>query len=293
MYNKAFAALVLLLFMFTGYSQANDRARHEKLNTESATTVAKGTFEADARFTFQNQMSDKRGIFNNNWGKTRRDAMRVYDGQLGFTYGCMDNVNMTIRAGYADIKDRTRPFGDKRGRGLKDIDVSFKWRFLNDEASKFSVAYLAGLGIPAGFKSRSGHLGPGKNFWSFNQKVALTKDWDDFTMNADAGYDLPFGRHRQYYSTTFGNQSERTRGLMSGNLALGYVATEHFQPLVELNYAHEFRSKRNDSDLFATTLGAVVPLNECKRLRLGYQVPFAGRNAVRSQLFTVGVAASL
>jgi hypothetical protein len=292
MYIKVFTALLALLFMITGDSLANDRARHDKLHTESATTVTKGTFEVDAEFSFQNQMSDKRGTFNNNWGKTRRDAMRVYDGQLGLTYGCMDNVDMTIRAGYADIKDRTRPFGDKHGRGLKDIDVSFKWRFLNDEDSKYSVAYLAGLGIPAGFESRSGHLGPGKNFWSFNQKVALTKDWDDFTMNADAGYSLPFGRHRTYYSTTFGTQSESTRGLMSGNVALGYVATEHFQPLVELNYGHEFRNKGNDSDLFATTLGAIVPLDDCKRVNLGYQVPFAGRNAVRSNLFTAGIAAS-
>ena len=295
MYSKAcilFGALSFL-FMITGPEcLANNRARHEKINTESAATVAKGTLEMDAEFTFQHQLGNTNGTFDNNWGRDRRKKMRVYDGTIGFTYGCMDNLDMTVRAGYADIKDRTRPLGDKHGRGLKDVDVSFKWGFFNDEDNRLKVAYIAGTSIPVGFESKSSHLGPGKNFWSFNQKLALTRDWDDFTLNADVGYDLPFGRHRQHYSTTFGTETGRARGLMSSNVAVGYLINEYFQPLAELNYAHEFRSKENDSDQFAATLGTIVALDDCNRLRFGYQIPFAGRNSVRANLFTAGIAVS-
>jgi hypothetical protein len=43
--------------------------------------------------------------------------------------------------------------------------------------------------------------------------LAVTKDWGRWTANADVGYSLPFG-----------NRRGDARGLLTGNVALGYQA---------------------------------------------------------------------
>jgi hypothetical protein len=293
MFKTILKVVLVAVFLVTAqYAtvHAGDRARHDKLTTESATVVAKGQFEIDLGYAYMSQISTRSGAFNDNWGTTRRSSVRTHDADIALTYGLMEDMDITARLGWADIKDRSRPFNDTYGRGIKDVEVEAKYRFYTNTDTGLSFAYSAGLGIPVGKESRNGKLRVGQKSWSFNQKLAMTKDWETVTMNADVGYQLPFGRNRDHYSRPFCNRGYDTRGVLDSNVALGYVAFEHLQPVVELNYAHEWISKGNDSDLISATAGAIVPLANDNRLRVGVQRAIAGRNAVKAYTVMAGYA---
>jgi len=126
------------------------------------------------------------------------------------------------------------------------------------------------LTVPLGRESDSDRLGPSQEFWSFEQKLALSKDWGCWTSNADVGFSLPFGGKRR-----------DDRGTLESNLAVGYQLCDWLQPEVELNYAHDFMEGGQDSDSVAATAGLVMPLSDRWRVSVGVQQAIAGRNADR------------
>ena len=284
--------LIALFLVTTRYalSEANDRARAQKLNTESATVVESGAFELDVSYLYLDQIGTSSGAYNNSFGTTSqaRSKMRYHQGMLAFTYGLMDKMDVTARIGWADIRDREYPYADKSGSGITDLDIDVKYLFYQDELG-LTLGYVAGIGIPIGKHSHTGHLNIGKNYWSLNQQLVLTKHIDDqWTMNADVGYRLPFGRTRDAYSPEFGRRMDNTRGTLDGNLALGFTGIDFIQPVVEANYAHEWLSSASDSDRMAFTVGAIVPL-EKHRLRIGVQRDFWGRNATKAYTVNAGL----
>jgi len=285
--------ILIAVFLVTAQyavSEANDRARHQKLNTESASVVASGTFELDLSYVYINQIGKSSGAFSNKFGTTSqsRSKMRYHQAMLAVTYGLMDKMDITARIGWADIKDREYPYADKHGKGITDMTIDVKYLFYQDDLG-LTLGYVAGIGIPIGKESRSGHLRIGKKHWTFNQQLVLTKDIDEeWTMNWDVGFLLPFGRTRDAYSPEFGRRMNETRGTLDSNVALGYTAIDFMQPVVEANYAHEWLNSGNDSDLLGFTLGAIIPL-EKHRLRIGVQRDFWGRNATKSYTVSAGI----
>jgi hypothetical protein len=287
---KIFLIAVFLVTAHHSLSEANDRARSQKLNTESATVVKSGSYELDVSYLYIDQIGTLSGAFNNSFGASKQDRgkMRYQHAMLAFTYGLMDKMDITARIGWADLRDRDYPYADKSGNGITDMDIDGKYIFYQDERG-LSLGYVAGIGIPVGNHSHTGHLNVGKNYWTFNQQLVLTKHIDDqWTMNADVGYRLPFGAKRDAYSPEFGRRMEDTRGTLDGNVALGFTGIKLMQPVVEANYAHEWISSYSDSDRVAFTVGAIVPL-EKHRLRIGIQRDFWGRNATKAYIVNAGL----
>lgn len=287
---KIFLITVFLVTSQYAPGEAGDRARSQKLNTESATVVASGTFELDLSYLYIDQVGKSGGAFNNSFGTTSqaRSKMRYNQAMLAFTYGLMDKMDITARIGWADIRDREYPYADKSGNGITDMDIDVKYLFYKDELG-LTLGYVAGIGIPVGNHSHTGHLNVGKNYWSLNQQLVLTKHIDEqWTMNADVGYRLPFGRTRDAYSPEFGRRMEDTRGTLDGNVALGFTGIDFMQPVVEANYAHEWLSSNSDSDRVAFTVGAIVPIKK-HRLRIGVQRDFWGRNATKAYIVNAGL----
>jgi hypothetical protein len=287
--------LLVAVFLVTAQyavSEAADRARYQKINTDSASVVKSGTFEVDLSYMYIDQIGTKSGAFNNKFGTTRqaRGTMRYHQAMLAVTYGIMDKMDITARMGWADIQDRDFPYADKSGKGLTDLEIEAKYLFYQDQENGLKLGYVVGLGIPISKSARTLHLRPGKNYWSLIQRLVLTKDFDEqWTMNADVGYVLPFGRHRDAYSPEFGRQMADTRGTLEGNVAFGYTGFDLLQPVIEANYAHGWLESASDSDRLGFTAGAIVPLMEKHRLRVGVQRDFWGRNSTRAYTFTAGL----
>jgi hypothetical protein len=247
--------------------------------------------EIDLSYLYIDQIGTKSGAFNNNFGTTgqSRGKMRYHQAMLAVTYGLMDTMDITARIGWADIKDRERPYGDSHGNGITDLEIDVKNIFYQNDHG-VSLAYVAGLGIPVGKSSRRNHLRIGRKYWTFNQQLVLTRDIDErWTMNADVGYSLPFGNTRDAYSPGFGRRMDNTRGTLTGNAALGFTGINIMQPVVELNYAHEWLHSNADSDLLGFTIGAIIPLFDNHRMRIGVQRDFWGRNAVQSYTWSAGL----
>ena len=287
---KSILITVFLVAAHYAVSEANDRARHQKLNTESASVVASGTFELDLSYIYIDQIGKSGGAFSNKFGTTSqsRSKMRYHQAMLAVTYGLMDKMDITARIGWADIKDREYPYADKHGKGITDLAIDVKYLFYQDDLG-LTLGYVVGLGIPVGKESSSGHLNVGRNAWSLKQQLVLTKDIDEeWTMNWDVGYLLPFGRSRDYYSPEFGRRMDATRGTLDSNVAFGYTGLEFMQPVVEANYAHEWLSSNSDSDRLGFTVGAIIPL-EKHRLRIGVQRDFWGRNSTKAYTVSAGL----
>jgi hypothetical protein len=274
-----------------GLSEANDRARYQKINTDSASVVKTGTFEVDLGYTYIEQIGGRNGAFNDSFGTTKQSKSntRSHQAMLAVTYGLMDKMDLTARIGWADFKDKDYPYADSHGNGITDLEIETKYLFYQDDDSGVKLAYVAGISVPIGSDSRTLHLNVGRNYWSLLQRLVLTKDLDEqWNMSADVGYRLPFGRHRDAYSPEFGRRMTDTRGTLEGNVALGYTGIDFLQPVVEANYAHEWLSSANDSDLLGFTVGAVVPIDN-HFLRVGVQRDFWGRNAIRSYTLSAGL----
>lgn len=283
-------AVVIIAAQF-GHSEASDRARYQKINTDSASVVKTGTFEVDLGYTYIEQIGGRNAAFNDSFGNTKQSKSntRSHQAMLAVTYGLMDKMDLTARIGWADIKDKDYPYADSHGSGITDLEIETKYLFYQDDDNGVKLAYVAGLSVPIGSDSRTLHLNVGKNYWALLQRLVLTKDLDEqWNMSADVGYRLPFGRHRDAYSPEFGRRMSDTRGTLESNVALGYTGIELLQPVVEANYGHEWLSAGGDSDALGFTVGAVVPI-EKHHLRVGLQRDFWGRNAVRAYTLTAGL----
>ena len=237
-------------------------SEHAKINTDDATPVDPGHFELEFGYSFTRAKRQ----WDDNWSDQGRGLTREHALELGLTCGLVENLDISLGMGYSDLYDRDSSPSD--GGGLTDLEFGAKWRFYHNDDLKLSLAYLPGLTIPIGRESNARHLGPSQEFWSFDQKLALSKDWGRWTADVDIGYSLPFGDKR-----------DDARGTLESDIAVGYQLYDWLQPEVELNYAHDFVNKGDDSDLVAVTVGLVMPLSDYWRASMGVQQAVVGRNA--------------
>lgn len=294
---------------FTGTTDANDYLKRETLVTESAVPLEEGAVDVEFGMTYSKANDGKRGMWSNNWSRSRRESFRMYEWTLEATMGVAPDTDVSLSTGWVDMYDRRMPpeselFGydniSNHGRGMDDLKVSVKRRLLDDVG--LSIAYIPGLTIPTGRHTNlgRGRFGPGQNYWSFDQRLAITQEIEDVTVNADIGYSLPFGRTRRTYKRDFGRytgwnnyegseKSPREEGVLDFNVALA-VDAGPLRPLAELNYAHRFISRGNGSNQLHATVGGIYNLNDNSRLKAGYQHPVAGRNAARTRRFLLSMA---
>ncbi len=265
------------------------RSQSRLINTETAIVVPDGNFEISLGMDYLSY--NGRRLFSNNWGKTQRPKARLYNWELTLRAGIADNMDAFISTAWVDIKDRSYPYGDKYGRGLDDVTVGIKYALV--QQNDFFLSYQPSLTIPARqYAPETGRLGPGNNFWSFDQTVAATHAWEDFSGSMAVTQCIPFGEGRHHYSTTFLEEQRRTRGTTAFDTGVVYTKCPIVQPLVELNYMHEWISKGNDSDVIATTVGARAQIGEIGQLMVGLQYPLAGRNCYRGRTVNLGFVAN-
>ena len=239
---------------------------HAKLNTEDASPVDPGHFEFELAYSFTQAGRQ----FDNRWDTTRRRYTREHAFELGLTYGLVENLDIGLGMGYADLYDRDSDPRD--GGGLTDLTLGAKWRFYHNERLKLEVAYLPGVTIPAGNRSDGNRIGPSQEFWSFDQRISVSKDFlKRWTMNADFGFSLPFGEKRR-----------EARGTFDANAAVGYQLLDWIQPEVEVNYAHDTVRAEPDADVIAVTVGVILPIAEHWRIDAGVQQVVSARNADKS-----------
>ncbi len=205
---------------------------------------------------------------------------------LGFsaTAGLINNVDININSGYSWIKDEDNDFdedgfsGPLRGNNLTDLEMSGRYRFLNDEENHLEIAYIGGVTIPTGNDSDQSEIGTSQEYWSFDQTLVATKDWGQWTLNGDIGFSLPIG-----------NKRDNDRGTLNTDLALGYQVLPWLQPEVELNYSQDFQKNEDDSQVLAVTAGFVMPINETLRVNIGVQQDVWGENTDKTTTIITSV----
>lgn len=273
----------------TAHGELTYRAHNRLINTPDAIVVPQGRYELSAGVDYLTHTG--RRAYRNNWGITsQREKARVYDWNLTARAGLADDMDAFVSTSWADIKDRSYPYGDHYGRGLDDLTIGIKYVVWRDRED-VSVAYEPSLTIPAWkYSSESGRLGPGNNFWSLDQTLAATRDWKCVSGSMALTQTIPFGEGRHHYSMPFLNEQRKTRGTTGVDAGLVYTDLP-VQPVVELNYLHEWVSKGNDADLLATTVGARMALGSVGQVSAGMQYPLAGRNSHRGTTFSVGFTA--
>jgi len=248
--NRSVAAVVLAMFCVSALGEAAPKTEAAgveeqeavcececaKLNTEDAWPVGPGEFELEFAYSFSRAARQ----WGNHWNGLNRGLTQEHAFELGLTYGVTDGLDVGIGVGFADIYDRDD--AAEYGRGFMDVSLGAKWQFYHDDDLQLSLAYLPAVTVPVGRRSNSDHIGASQEYWSLDQRVAMTKFWGRWTMNADVGYSLPLGE-----------EADGARGTLDCNAAVGYQLCEWLQPEIEMNYAHEFVSGGDDADAIAQT----------------------------------------
>jgi len=244
---------------------------HGKINTADASPVDPGHYEIEASFSFTGakQFWDASGHTHD------RGLFQEQNIGLSFRAGLVDNFDIAVSGAYSWLKDEDNNFdedagmvGPSTGDGVTDIEVSGRYRFYNNAERHLEIAYIAGVSIPTGNNSDRDGIGTSQGFWSFNQTLVASKDWERWTLNGDIGFSLPIG-----------NKRENARGLFSIDLALGYQILPWLQPELELNYSHDYLADTDHAQMLAMTAGLVMPINETLRMNIGVQQGVWGENA--------------
>jgi hypothetical protein len=254
---------------------------HGKINTPDASPVDPGHFEIESSYAY---LHSKR--FWNNSGNTHtRGLLREQSLGLTVTAGVIENFDVAVGGSYVWVKDKDNDFdpddaelGPQNGHDFGDLEMSGRYRFFESKEQSLSLAYIGGFTIATGSSSSREEIGTSQEFSSFNQTLVASKDWGKWTANADVGYALPFGDKR-----------ENARGTFNADVAVGYQYRPWLQPVIELNYGHDFLSDENDAQVLAITAGLVMPINERLRVNLGVQQGVWGRNNDKETTLSVAV----
>ena len=244
---------------------------HGKINTADASPVDPGHYEIEASYAFTRATQS----WNTSGHSQDRGLFREQDIGLSVTVGVVENLDVAVSGGYSWIKDEDNNFdedagllGPTTGNNFADMEVSGRYRFYNNERQHLEIAYIAGVTIPTGSDSDRDDIGTSQEFWSFDETLVATKDWDRLTLNGDVGFSLPFGSKR-----------ENARGTLNLDLALGYQILSWLQPEVELNYSRDYVQDEDDAQTLAVTAGLVMPINDLLRVNIGIQQSLWGENA--------------
>ena len=254
---------------------------HGKINTPDASPVDPGHVEVEAGYT-----TARSTRYWDNQGETwNRGLAREQATTLAVTAGVVENVDVAVGGGYVWLKDEENDYaegdgvvGPTRGHDWGDMDISVRYRFFARDELSLELAYIAGLTLPAGSDSSANSMGTSQEYWSINQTVVASKDWDRWTANLALGYALPVGDKR-----------EQARGTFNADAALGYQALLWLQPEVEINYSYDVVSVGDDAAVVAVTAGLVMPVSDRLRINAGVQQGLWGSNADKATTLSLAL----
>lgn len=245
---------------------------HGKINTPDASPVDPGHVEVESSYTY----SHAKRFWDGSGSSRDRGRAREQVLGLAVTAGVVENFDIALGGSYVWLKDADNAPGPERGHDLGDIELSGRYRFF--EGHDLELAYIGGLTLPTGSSSGSDEIGTSQEFWSFNQTLAASKDWEKWTANAAVGYALPLGGKR-----------ENARGTFNADMAVGYQILPWLQPEIELNYCHDYLENEEASEVLAATIGLVMPINDELRINTGVQQGLWGQNADRATTLILAV----
>ncbi len=246
---------------------------HAKLNTADASPVDPGHYEVEigCSWTQAKRAWDGDGAAHSR-GLAREQAVGPT-----LTVGIMENVDVSIGLDYLWLRDDDNA-APTTGEGFGDFSFGGRYRFFTSGKYRIEAAWISGFTAPTGNHGNDDELGASQEFWSWDNSLVVSKDWEHWTMNAELGWSLPFGEKR-----------DDDRGTLIANLAAGYQILEWLQPEVELNYSREYANGEADESALAVTAGLVMPINDCLRVNLGVQQAVWGENADKATVAMLAV----
>ena len=264
----ALGALVLFLASaaapcFAQGEYTRFRYEHSKIITRDPFPVQPGLIQIEAEYVFRSSKTQ--------WtdgGKLETRKLRTLQvSVLELSTGIVDRLDVGIALGYAKLIDNEKILGE--GDGLTDLLLSATYLFHFDEPKTFAVAYLPSITFPIGSEADVEELGVSPEFYTFDNRIAIVKDWSAYwTTNVDLGY-IWF----------FGENAGVSNGLVTGGAAVGYQYESWLQPVFEFRYARNLIKSGGDEERISVLGGLLMPLSERVRIEFGVQQAVAGRNA--------------
>ena len=251
-------------------SEEDEGIEHGKINTADASPVDPGHIEVEPSYSY----TQATRFWDNHGNAHDRGRADEHAAGVSVTVGVFNNFDVNVSGQYLWLRDKENDFdedgdlGPENGNNFGGLDISGRYRFLENKELGLEMAYIAGFTIPTGSNSDQNEIGTSQQYWNFNQMLVATKDWGKWTANFDIGYALPLGDKR-----------EDARGTFQSDLAAGYQVLPWLQPEVELNYSRDFFAYIDDSEVLAMTIGLVMPINKQLRINTGVQQGLWGQNA--------------
>lgn len=241
---------------------------HGKINTADASPVAPGHYEIESSFSYTRATR----FWDTSGHSHDRYPFQGENIGLFVTAGLFENADISVSGSYSWLRDDGNNFGGGTRvaepiteHDFTDTELRGRYRFYNNE--HLEIAYMAGVSIPTGSNSDGDGISSSQKFWSFNQMLVATKDWQRLTLNGDIGFTLPIA-----------GKKENARGALNLDLAMGYHILPWLQAEVELNYSHNSMQNEDDAQTLAITAGLVMPVNETLRVNIGVQQDVWGEN---------------
>lgn len=233
-----------------------------KIGTADASPVDPGHVELEFGYSW----SQARRAWDSDRNSEGRDLAREQAAGLAVTAGIVRDIDVSVCMDYLWVRDDGND-SPTTGDDLGDLSIGGRWRFLSVEDHAFEVAWISGFTMPTGREEDEHELGTSQGFWTWDNALAVSKDWGRWTANGDVGYALAFGKDR-----------DDARGTFTADVAAGYHVLDWLQPEVELNYGRDLVRNEADCESLAVTAGLVMPLNETVRVNTGIQQGVWGRN---------------
>ncbi len=266
---KKIAAVFFILVMPSFFIMSALYAEPAKLNTDDAGAVKPGDFEVE----FAYAMATGQHVYDSSANRETRGRIREHTFDWSAAAGITDRVELNAAIGYADLLDKDHLA--VHGNGWNDIELGSKIELLRNKKRDLILTYAPSVVIPSGRENRNDRLAPGGDSTVLNQRAIATKNWRRWNASVDTGYGLLAGSRNGQ------------RGSADVNFAFGYQLCAWFHPEMEFHYAHNFLSQASDSDQFAMTWGAVMPVHERLRVISGVRQVLAGRNTDQEIVFSV------
>ena len=170
---------------------------------------------------------------------------------MEMNWGVLPNVQLHIMVPYA----WSLPSAAPAARGLGDIEVGFKYRFIQETENRPQVAIYPLIELPTGNTNQN--LGNGK-LW-LKLPIWLQKNWGDWTTYGGIGYALNSATYMQVAMRNYPFAGLLVQRKMNGHLTLGVelfsqgaVSAEKSRSFTIMNAGGNYKFTKNFSLLFSS-----------------------------------------
>ena len=238
------------------------RYEHSKIVIDDPYPLAPGEIQLEVDYAYLNSS----GQYGNSWSLQRRPELIRNLAILTGSVGVAEGIDVTAGIIYNDTVD----FEQERrsGAAFSTILASSTLMLHYNDRSRLAIAYLPTFAFPIDSDTRLRRLEILPSAYAWSNQLVMSKDFGSYwTTNFQIGYIWPYA-----------GDVGRARGSLVAGGAIGYQYFRWLQPVFEMLYIHEFRSRENDRTTISLLGGFVMPLSNQIRVDLGVLQDVAGRN---------------